>query len=227
MPPKKTSTSETPAITLAAIRQLINDGISSALKAQAASMTNTDSPNRNTEPREIPVAKRGNYKEFINCQPFYFNGTEGAVNLIRWNYNLMPEYIGTKHEKKLMEAFIGRDYPGVLRNVSASEASNLESKTIIIAQRLMDQILKRRIEDKKPSELILPPMDILETFPCVKDVETSSYGTLQCQGVRDFQDSPDDEEDTRSSHEYLNDLEEEYQARALLANSKRFFKKGT
>nr|GEV17447.1 retrovirus-related Pol polyprotein from transposon TNT 1-94 [Tanacetum cinerariifolium] len=36
----------------------------------------------------------------------------------------------------------------------------------------------------------------------------------------------DDEEDT-SSHEYLNDLEEEYQARALLAKSKRFFKKGT
>nr|GEW33683.1 hypothetical protein [Tanacetum cinerariifolium]GEW37346.1 hypothetical protein [Tanacetum cinerariifolium] len=37
----------------------------------------------------------------------------------------------------------------------------------------------------------------------------------------------DDEEDTRSSHEYLNDLEEEYQAKALLAKSKRFFKKGT
>ncbi|GJV14561.1 hypothetical protein Tco_1359884 [Tanacetum coccineum] len=44
---------------------------------------------------------------------------------------------------------------------------------------------------------------------------------------QDFQNSPDDEEDTRSSHEYLNDLEEEYQARALLAKSKRFFKKGT
>ncbi|GKE48474.1 hypothetical protein Tco_1479732, partial [Tanacetum coccineum] len=43
--------------------------------------------------------------------------------------------------------------------------------------------------------------------------------------VHDFHDSPDDEEDTRSSHEYLNDLEEEYQARALLAKSKRFFKK--
>ncbi|GJR33521.1 hypothetical protein Tco_1209205 [Tanacetum coccineum] len=42
--------------------------------------------------------------------------------------------------------------------------------------------------------------------------------------VWDFQDSPDDEEDTRSSHEYLNDLEEEYQARALLAkcNNPRF-----
>ncbi|GJX98723.1 hypothetical protein Tco_0355742 [Tanacetum coccineum] len=45
--------------------------------------------------------------------------------------------------------------------------------------------------------------------------------------VQDFQDSLDDEEDTRSSYEYLNDLEEEYQARALLAKSKRFFKKGT
>ncbi|GJR29540.1 retrovirus-related pol polyprotein from transposon TNT 1-94, partial [Tanacetum coccineum] len=45
--------------------------------------------------------------------------------------------------------------------------------------------------------------------------------------IQDFQDSPDDEEDTRSSHEYLNDLEEEYQARDLLAKSKRFFKKGT
>nr|GEV76558.1 retrovirus-related Pol polyprotein from transposon TNT 1-94 [Tanacetum cinerariifolium] len=42
--------------------------------------------------------------------------------------------------------------------------------------------------------------------------------------VQDFQDKPDDEEDTRSSQEYLNDLEEEYHARALLAKSKRFFK---
>ncbi|GKB95591.1 retrovirus-related pol polyprotein from transposon TNT 1-94 [Tanacetum coccineum] len=31
----------------------------------------------------------------------------------------------------------------------------------------------------------------------------------------------------KACHEYLNDLEEEYQARALLAKSKRFFKKGT
>ncbi|GKC78040.1 hypothetical protein Tco_1128814 [Tanacetum coccineum] len=45
--------------------------------------------------------------------------------------------------------------------------------------------------------------------------------------VQDFQDSLDDEHDTRSSHEYMNDLEEEYQVRALLAKSKRFFKKGT
>ncbi|GJZ80369.1 retrovirus-related pol polyprotein from transposon TNT 1-94 [Tanacetum coccineum] len=45
--------------------------------------------------------------------------------------------------------------------------------------------------------------------------------------LEDFQDSPDDEDDTKSSQEYLNDLDEEYQARALLAKFKRFFKKGT
>nr|GEW03350.1 hypothetical protein [Tanacetum cinerariifolium] len=43
--------------------------------------------------------------------------------------------------------------------------------------------------------------------------------------LEDLQDSPDDEEDTRSRHKYLNDLEEEYKARALLEKSKRFFKK--
>ncbi|GJR25368.1 retrovirus-related pol polyprotein from transposon TNT 1-94 [Tanacetum coccineum] len=54
-----------------------------------------------------------------------------------------------------------------------------------------------------------------------------SFAFISISIVLDIQDSPDDEEDTRSSHEYLNDLEEEYQARALLAKSKRFFKKGT
>nr|GEW51973.1 reverse transcriptase domain-containing protein [Tanacetum cinerariifolium] len=81
MPPKRTSTSETPAITLATIQRLITDGIAAALETQAI---NTNDTNRNLKPRETPVAKRGNYKEFISCQPFYFNGTEGAVGLIRW-----------------------------------------------------------------------------------------------------------------------------------------------
>ncbi|GJX95988.1 reverse transcriptase domain-containing protein [Tanacetum coccineum] len=84
MPPKRTSTSKTLTITLAAIQQLITDGISSTLKAQAATMTNANNPNRNTGPTGTPVEKTGNYKEFVSCQPFYFNGTEGAVDLIRW-----------------------------------------------------------------------------------------------------------------------------------------------
>ncbi|GJR23434.1 retrovirus-related pol polyprotein from transposon TNT 1-94 [Tanacetum coccineum] len=45
-------------------------------------------------------------------------------------------------------------------------------------------------------------------------------GQLKAAPLLEF----DDEEDTRSSQEYLNDLEEEYHIRALLAKSKRFFK---
>nr|GEW51488.1 reverse transcriptase domain-containing protein [Tanacetum cinerariifolium] len=84
MSPKRTSTSATLAMTEATIEQLIIEGVAVALEAQAAAMENADNPNRNTGPREIPVVKKGNYSEFINCQPFYFNGTEGAVRLIRW-----------------------------------------------------------------------------------------------------------------------------------------------
>ncbi|GJU64444.1 reverse transcriptase domain-containing protein [Tanacetum coccineum] len=84
MPPKRTLTSETPAITLYAIQQLIANGIATALKAQAATMTSASNPNRNTGPTGIPVTKTGNYKEFVSCQHFYFNGTEGVVGLIRW-----------------------------------------------------------------------------------------------------------------------------------------------
>ncbi|GJS78254.1 reverse transcriptase domain-containing protein [Tanacetum coccineum] len=84
MPPKRTSTSEAPTMTQAAIKKLVADSVTAALKAQAAIMAGTTNPNRNTGPTGTPVAKTGNYKEFISCQPFYFNGTEGAVGLIRW-----------------------------------------------------------------------------------------------------------------------------------------------
>ncbi|GJZ14073.1 putative reverse transcriptase domain-containing protein [Tanacetum coccineum] len=84
MPPKRASTTEAPAMTQDTIRKLVADSVTSALEAQAAIMASASNPNRNTGPTGTPVVKTGNYKEFINCQPFYFNGTEGAVGLIRW-----------------------------------------------------------------------------------------------------------------------------------------------
>ncbi|GJU82501.1 putative reverse transcriptase domain-containing protein [Tanacetum coccineum] len=84
MAPKRTSTSAAPPMTQAAIKKLVADSVAAALEAQAATMASTSNPNRNTRPTGTPVTKTGNYKEFISCQPFYFNGTEGAVGLIRW-----------------------------------------------------------------------------------------------------------------------------------------------
>ncbi|GKB03587.1 hypothetical protein Tco_0831730, partial [Tanacetum coccineum] len=82
MPPKRASTSEAPAMTQAAIRKLVADSVTAALEAQAATMASASNPNRNTNPTRTPAVKTGNYKEFISCQPFYLNGTEGAVGLI-------------------------------------------------------------------------------------------------------------------------------------------------
>ncbi|GKF42346.1 hypothetical protein Tco_0125688 [Tanacetum coccineum] len=84
MPPKRTSTSAAPAMTQAAIRQLVVDSVAASLEAQAETMASTDNPNRNTRPRETHVARKCTYKDFMSCQPFYFNGTEGSVGLIRW-----------------------------------------------------------------------------------------------------------------------------------------------
>ncbi|GJW10642.1 hypothetical protein Tco_1576469 [Tanacetum coccineum] len=84
MPPKRTSTSQAPAMTQAAIRKLVADSVIAALEAQAATMANADNTNRNTGEREAHVARKYSYKEFMSCQPINFKGTKGAVGLIRW-----------------------------------------------------------------------------------------------------------------------------------------------
>ncbi|GJT83567.1 hypothetical protein Tco_1057909 [Tanacetum coccineum] len=51
MPPKRTSTSEAPTMTQAAIRKLVADSVTAALEAQAAMMANAENTNRNTGER--------------------------------------------------------------------------------------------------------------------------------------------------------------------------------
>nr|GEW38802.1 hypothetical protein [Tanacetum cinerariifolium] len=79
MPLKRSSTFEASTMSQSAIRKLVADSIATALETQTVTMAEADN-----SIREIPVAKKGNYKEFISCQPFYFNGTEGVVGLICW-----------------------------------------------------------------------------------------------------------------------------------------------
>ncbi|GJZ11629.1 reverse transcriptase domain-containing protein [Tanacetum coccineum] len=73
MPPKRASTTEAPTMTQDAIRKLVADSVTLALEAQAATMASASNPDRNTGPTGTPAVKTGNYKEFISCQPFYFN----------------------------------------------------------------------------------------------------------------------------------------------------------
>ncbi|GJR01311.1 hypothetical protein Tco_0524295 [Tanacetum coccineum] len=65
MPPKRASTSEASAMTQAAIRKLVDDNVTAALEAQAATMASASNPNRNTNPTGTPAVKnKENYKEF-------------------------------------------------------------------------------------------------------------------------------------------------------------------
>ncbi|GJV63294.1 reverse transcriptase domain-containing protein [Tanacetum coccineum] len=105
MPPKRTSTSEAPTMTQAAIKKLVADSVAAALEAQAVTMASTSNPNRNTGPTGTPVAKTGSYKEFISYQPFYFNGTEGAVGLIHWFEQTESVFSHSKCAKENKETF--------------------------------------------------------------------------------------------------------------------------
>ncbi|GJZ57607.1 reverse transcriptase domain-containing protein [Tanacetum coccineum] len=104
---KRTSTSEAPTMTQAAIKKLVADSIFAALEAQAATMANADNTNRNTREREAPVARKCSYKEFMSCQPFNFKdckvkfaiGTLTEEALSWWNSFAQP--IGIEESYKI------------------------------------------------------------------------------------------------------------------------------
>nr|GEY19126.1 reverse transcriptase domain-containing protein [Tanacetum cinerariifolium] len=132
-----------------AIRKLVADSVTATLEAQAATMANTDNLNKNTGPRETLIAKRRNYKEFISCQPFYFNCTKGAVGLISWfertesvfsRSNCAEENKVTFATGTLTDEALGLPQ-SIEGTVTASKPQTLE-EAINIAQRLMDQIIK-------------------------------------------------------------------------------------
>ncbi|GKA91941.1 hypothetical protein Tco_0813866, partial [Tanacetum coccineum] len=203
MPPKRTSTSAAPAITQAGIQKLITDGIAAALEAQAATMANADNPNRNTGPREIPIAKRGNYKEFISCQPLYFNVKkmeDEFYNLVVKG-NDLKTYIRRFQElavlfpnmvpntEKLMEVFIGGLPRSIVGNVTASKPQTLE-EAITITQRLMEQITatittatmitaNNKMEGRKPSRL-METVDIIDFITSVGSVHCTLHYTGPC-----------------------------------------------
>ncbi|GKE02952.1 hypothetical protein Tco_1390935, partial [Tanacetum coccineum] len=104
MPPKRTSTSEAPAMAQDAIKKLVADSVSAALEAQATNMANTDNT---TRPRKAPVARKCSYKEFMSFQPINFKdykvkfttGTLTEEALSWWNSFAQP--IGLKEAYKI------------------------------------------------------------------------------------------------------------------------------
>ncbi|GJT03710.1 reverse transcriptase domain-containing protein [Tanacetum coccineum] len=98
------------------LEQII-EKIQAPLEAQTAAMASASNPNRNTNLTGTPAVKTGNYKEFISCQPFYFNGTEGDIghnslqaNQITWTELkrlLTNKYCPRTEIKKMEDEFYG------------------------------------------------------------------------------------------------------------------------
>ncbi|GJV94875.1 hypothetical protein Tco_1546452 [Tanacetum coccineum] len=141
MPPKRTSTSEIPTMTQAAIRQLIVDGITAALEAQAATMENTN--------KNAIIFSRSKCAE--EDRVTFATGTLTDDALSWWNAYAQPiEIPGTSslcpnmvpNTEKLMEVFIGGLPRSIEGNGTASRPQTLEEATNI-AHRLMDRIIKR------------------------------------------------------------------------------------
>nr|GEY87523.1 reverse transcriptase domain-containing protein [Tanacetum cinerariifolium] len=177
MPPKRMSTSEASSMTQAAIRKFVADSVTVDLEAQAATMANTSNPNRNTGPTGTPVAKMGNYKEFICCtltgdamswwntyaQPM---GVDQANKITKTELKrlminkrlqelavLCPNMV--PNTEKHLEAFIRGLPRSIEGNVTASKPQTLE-EAINIAQRLMDQ---------KPDEKRIKDIPVVKEFP--------------------------------------------------------------
>nr|GEV18019.1 reverse transcriptase domain-containing protein [Tanacetum cinerariifolium] len=92
---EQTSTSAEPAMTQAAIRQLVADSVATALEAQTATMASTYTTYRNIGPRETPLARKCTYKEFMSYQPLYLSvkfatGTLTKDALSWWNSYAKP-----------------------------------------------------------------------------------------------------------------------------------------
>ncbi|PWA80314.1 hypothetical protein CTI12_AA197830 [Artemisia annua] len=98
---------------------------------------------------------------------------------------------------------------------NANNLQNLELPEIFGKYLYEDNLISRRYPETKRAQ------EMKKTLTA-SPISTAFYSNGI---VQDYQENSDDEPDERDSEEYLNDLQNEFQQRALLANSKRFIKR--
>ncbi|GJR85561.1 reverse transcriptase domain-containing protein [Tanacetum coccineum] len=92
MPPKRavrstpvTENPTTTTVTNAQLQAMIDQGVTVALAARDANRNGDDSHTSGTGARRTErVARECTYQDFMKCQPLYFKGTEGVVELTQW-----------------------------------------------------------------------------------------------------------------------------------------------
>ncbi|GKA79609.1 reverse transcriptase domain-containing protein, partial [Tanacetum coccineum] len=92
MPPRKAprtrttlATTTTISVTNAQLQAMIDQGVTAVLAARDANRNSDDSHTSGTGVRRTKrVARECTYQDFIKCQPLYFKGTKGVVELTQW-----------------------------------------------------------------------------------------------------------------------------------------------
>ncbi|GJT14481.1 reverse transcriptase domain-containing protein [Tanacetum coccineum] len=75
----------TTTVTNAQLQAMIDQGVTAALAARDANRNGDDSHTSGTGARRTErVARECTYQDFMKCQPLYFKGTEGVVELTQW-----------------------------------------------------------------------------------------------------------------------------------------------
>ncbi|GJY89677.1 hypothetical protein Tco_0504873 [Tanacetum coccineum] len=119
-------------------------------------MASTNNPN--SEPRKTYVERNCAYEKFKSYQLSYFNGTDGAVGLIRWFKQTESIFSRSKCAK--------------------------EDKVRFAVSTLTKEALGK-MEGRKSSRL-METVDMLETSPCVKDVDYITWDLVVSSVRFDF-----------------------------------------
>ncbi|GJV99945.1 putative reverse transcriptase domain-containing protein [Tanacetum coccineum] len=83
--PAPETTNTTTSVTNAQLQAMIDQGVTVALAARDATRNGDDSHTSGMGVRRTErVARECTYQDFMKCQPMYFKGTEGVVELTQW-----------------------------------------------------------------------------------------------------------------------------------------------
>ncbi|GJZ05047.1 putative reverse transcriptase domain-containing protein [Tanacetum coccineum] len=88
-PPPVTDTHTTTSVTSAQLQAMIDEGVTAVLAARATTRNGDDSHTTGTreqvvEKNETRCFRECTYQDFMKCQPLFFRGTEGVVDLTQW-----------------------------------------------------------------------------------------------------------------------------------------------
>ncbi|GJU80890.1 putative reverse transcriptase domain-containing protein [Tanacetum coccineum] len=84
-PPPVTDPTTTTSVTSAQLQAMIDEGVTAVLAARATTRNGDDSHTSGTGARRNErTVRECTYQDFMKCQPLFFRGTEGAVDLTQW-----------------------------------------------------------------------------------------------------------------------------------------------